>query len=131
MKPPESLPPDDPRSWLRYARGDLEMARRSAPGVPLEFPCFHAQQAAEKAIKGLMIRLEVDFPYIHDLGALLAMLREAGEAVPESVAEAETLTPYAAATRYPGIGARMTEEDYAKAVRLAEVVVAWAEERLR
>ena len=35
------------------------------------------------------------------------------------------------ATRHPGIGARMTDEEYAKAVRLAETVVAWVEERLR
>lgn len=131
MKPPESLPPDDPHSWMHYARSDLRIAKNLLPDVLLEQLCFHAQQSAEKAIKALLIRHGVEFPYIHDLAALLALAQDAGEIVPPSVKTATGLTPYAAATRYPGIGDRMTEEDYAEAVRLAEVVVAWVEERLR
>ena len=130
MKPPESLSPDDPRSWLHYAHSDLRIAKNLLPDVLLEQLCFHAQQAAEKAIKALLIRHGVEFPYTHDLAALLALVENAGEIVPPSVKTATGLTPYAAATRYPGIGARMTGEDYTEAIKTAESVVRWVEERL-
>jgi hypothetical protein len=48
---PERHPPDDPREWLRLARGVALVAHADIPGAPLELLCFHAQQAAEKAIK--------------------------------------------------------------------------------
>ena len=130
MKPPEPLPECDPRRWMDRARSDLALARSRPEGAHLADLCFHAQQAAEKAIKALLIRHDVEFPYIHDLTVLLALLEDAGEAVPPSVKPAAALTPYAATTRYPGIGDRMTEEEHAEAVLLAGIVVAWVEERL-
>ncbi len=87
-------------------------------------------QAAEKAIKALLIRRGIEFPYVHDLSVLLSIVAEAGEDVPESVRLSRRLTPYAAAARYPGITERVTEEDHAEAVRLAESVVDWAKGRL-
>jgi HEPN domain-containing protein len=41
------------------------------PDVYLEDLCFDAQQAAEKAIKAVLIHLGVRFPYVHDLSVLL------------------------------------------------------------
>ncbi len=57
-------PPDDPREWLVRARSDLALARSRPEGVLLDDLCFHAQQAAEKAIKGALIRHSTDFPLI-------------------------------------------------------------------
>ena len=37
----------------------------------LEDLCFGAQQAAEKAIKAVMISRNIDFPYVHNLALLL------------------------------------------------------------
>ncbi len=130
MKPPERLPADDPLEWLNHARSNLALARNRVPGVYLEHLCFEAQQAAEKAIKALMMRRGIWFPYVHDLGALLSLLEEAGETIPPAVDEARKLTPYAATTRYPGVAQRMNEETYAEAVELAELVVRWVEDRL-
>lgn len=64
--PPERRPPDDPREWLNRARGNLLRARAMLPGVYLEDLCFDAQQAAEKAIKAVLIAHGVSFPPIHD-----------------------------------------------------------------
>jgi len=50
MKPPERLPPDDPREWLNRARSNLAQAREQLPGVYLEDLCFNAQQAAERPL---------------------------------------------------------------------------------
>ena len=130
MPPPERFPPDDPREWLNRARSNLIRAKSQLSGVYLEDLCFDAQQAAEKAIKAIMIRRNVEFPYVHDLGRLLLRLEEAGEPIPEVVRKAEELTRYALVTRYPGIARPVSEQEYAEAVEIAERVVQWAKEHL-
>ena len=55
-------PPEDPREWLNRARSNLALAKAKRKGVYLEDLCFDAQQAAEKAIKALLIKVDVDFP---------------------------------------------------------------------
>ena len=92
MKPPERFSPDDPREWLNRARSNLAMARNRVPDAYLEDFCFEAQQAAEKAIKAVMISRNIEFPYVHDLAHLLSLLEEVGEIIPESVLKAEELT---------------------------------------
>ena len=76
----------------------------------------------------MLIRLVVEFPYVHDLAHLLSLLEEAGEDVPYMVRKAEELTPYAVTTRYPGSVRPVTQEEYLVAVETAEAVVQWAEE---
>ena len=61
MKPPERFPSDDPREWMNRAQSDLIQAKNEVPGVYLEDLCFNAQQAAEKAIKALMVRRGIEF----------------------------------------------------------------------
>jgi len=97
----------------------------------LEDLCFEAQQAAEKAMKAVMIRRNIEFPYVHDLARLLSLLEEEGEEIPGVVRKAEELTRYALVTRYPGIARPVSEQEYAEAVVLAEAVMQWAEEQLR
>ncbi|MBI2939999.1 MAG: HEPN domain-containing protein [Chloroflexi bacterium] len=126
---PERLPPDDPKEWLNRARSSLAQARGGIdlPGVYPEDLCFQAQQAAEKAIKGVLIRLRVRFPYVHDLGKFLNLVDEAGQPVPGGVMRAGDLTEYAIETRYPGMTEPVTPQEYEDAVAIAETVVRWAE----
>jgi len=91
--------------WLSRARSDLALARAKPKGVYLEDLCFHAQQAAEKAIKALLICHRVQFPYVHDLAALLTLLERATGELPEHIRQAERLTQFAVRARYPGTGA--------------------------
>lgn len=128
----ERLPPDDPREWLNRARSNLARARAhlDIPEVYLEDLCFDTQQAAEKAIKAVLILLGVSFPYVHDLGELLSLVERSGETVPEAIWEADQLTPYAVTLRYPGLEP-ISREEYEKAVAIAEAVLRWAEEHLR
>lgn len=121
----ERFPPDDPREWPNRARSSLARAHARSPDVYLEDLCFDAQQAVEKAIKGLLMKHAVAFPYVHDLA-----LEEAGQEAPEFVREAEKLTRYAVITRYPGLAEPVTEENFEEAVATAEMVVAWAEEQI-
>jgi HEPN domain-containing protein len=127
---PERFPPDDPREWLQRARSNLALAKTHPPEAYLEDLCFEAEQAAEKAIKALLIKRGVAFPYVHDLARLLTVLEEAGESIPEAIRGAEGLTRYAIATRYPGLAEPVTEAQYEEAVSTAETVVRWAGNRV-
>jgi HEPN domain-containing protein len=127
--PPKRRSPDDPIEWLDRAKNNLEMAKAgTSPRITyLEDPCFEAQQAAEKAIKALLLHLGVRFPYTHDLADLLDLIKKAGKAVPKQVKDAGRLTRFALVTRYPGVAEPVTRQEYKTAVKIAERVVGWAE----
>jgi HEPN domain-containing protein len=130
MRPRERFSPDDPREWLNRARSNLALARSALRDAYPEDLCFEAQQAAEKAIKAVLIHRGLSFPLVHDRARLLSVLAPPGEPIPEEVRQAVRLTRYALATRYPGITEPVTEEEYTQAVALAEQVVQWAEARV-
>ncbi len=116
------------RHWLRYAEGNLARAKQEKPEVtPWEYMCFDAQQAAEKAVKAVLVFREIEFPRTHAVGELLAFLNRAGEAIPDELWDADALSGYATHARYPGGEQPATQDDYVEAVRLAEQVVRWAE----
>ena len=128
MRLPERFPPDDPREWLNRARSSLAMAKNRVPDVYLEDLCFEAQQAAEKAIKAVLISRNIEFPYVHNLALLLSLLEEHGISVPNAVRRAARLTPHAVDTRYPGVVGPVDEHEYLDAVEIAEIVIRWAGE---
>jgi len=88
--------------------------------------CFHAQQAAEKALKAVYQHHERPFRYTHDLGELVTGLQHAGVEVPPEVQEASVLTEFAWEARYPGPAEPVTQAECQEAVALAHRVVAWA-----
>lgn len=126
--PIKRRPPDDPREWLNRAQSNLLRAKSPLPGVYLEDLCFDAQQAAEKAIKAVLIMNGVAFPPIHDLARLLTIVGQTGESLPPAIVEAARLTRFAVATRYPSISEPITLEEHEQVVAIAEVVVQWAVE---
>ncbi|MBM4040567.1 MAG: HEPN domain-containing protein [Planctomycetes bacterium] len=128
MSQPQRLPPNDPREWLNRARSNLARAgaTRGVPDVYLEDICFDAQQAAEKAIKAVVVSKGVDFPKIHDIADLLSLVSESGVPVPPEVAAAAELTDYAVVARYPSAVEPTTEEDCDAAIQAARAVFEWA-----
>ena len=128
-EPHERYEPDDPREWLGRARSNLAHARTRNPDVYLEDLCFNAQQAAEKAIKAVMIQQDIEYPYTHNIYDLLGVLEVTGETIPEEVDAARSLSKYAVATRYPG-GIPVSTQEYQKALETAEAVVNWAAARI-
>ncbi len=125
--PAEPGDPTDPREWLRRARSNLNLARvgRQAD-VLLADLCFEAQQAAEKAIKAVLVATSTRFPKTHVLSDLLDLAFERGVPVPDSVREAQILSAYAVAGRYPGWAEDVSLEQYERAVELADRVLMWA-----
>ncbi len=85
---------------------------------------FHAQQAAEKALKSVLALRGDDFPWTHDVQLLLRRLELAGVDVPAAVREARRLTPWAVEFRYGEvIDDRL---DRRATAQLVYVVIAWA-----
>jgi len=78
--------PSNPSEWLRRARSNLARARadRDVADVLYEDLCFDAQQAAEKAIKAVLVLVQrnVSFPRAHDISALPTLLQRDGVEVP-------------------------------------------------
>ena len=102
----------------------------SAPlpeGCVYESLCFHAQQAAEKAVKAVYRALDAAFRYTHDVDELLDGLERIGMDVPATVLEAADITRFAWETRYPGVSEPVAEDEYREAVTHAMQVVRWAE----
>ena len=94
---PQDRPlPGSAADWLARAEGDLALARVPLPeGAFYEDLCFHAQQAAEKAIKAVYQHCNRRFRYTHDLDELITGLQNEDIAVPPEVVDAASLTSYA------------------------------------
>lgn len=118
--------PDASGRWLINARADLALARATLPqGALYEHLCFHAQQAAEKALKAVLINEKIDFPFTHSIQSLLDLLPDA-LCADANIHDAVDLTPYAVATRYPGEYEPVSEEEHREAIRIAQAIVDWA-----
>lgn len=129
---PHKQIPGSAGDWMVRARSDLAIATTPLPENALyEDLCFHAQQAAEKALKAVYQHYEWEFQYTHDLNKLITGLEQRGLDVPERIIETDVLTRYAWESRYPYIGEPVIEEEYGEAVRFARTVVAWAEGLIR
>jgi len=123
--------PGSPRHWLGRALGDLALAKVHLPeGAFFEDLCFHAQQAAEKALKAVYLHYGWTFRYTHDLDELVSGLKRQGLVIPREVDDAVILTGFAWEARYPGLGEPVTAEEYQEAIQHAEAVVAWADKEI-
>ncbi len=112
--------------WVRWAHADISVAaladdERIAP----EIVAFHAQQAAEKMLKALLVRRQVDFPRTHSIGTLLALCEEAGFRGAQEFIDASGLTRYAVATRYPSEEEPVGRLEAKDAATLAAQVFVW------
>ena len=120
-----------PEDWLRRAKGNLARAKQTKPKDAFwEDLCFDAQQAAEKAIKAVLIFRQLEFRKTHDLRGLLTLLDSTGSPIPAEIWKADNLTDYAVETRYPGLSEPVSDSEYRDAVALAEAVVRWADKQI-
>ena len=63
--------------------------------------CFHAQQCAEKYLKGYLVAHGVTFRFGHDLGYLIGLCAGIDPAFADLRPAAVTLSPYVGTARYP------------------------------
>lgn len=118
---------DEVISWLEEARADLRHARASIDIGDYNWACFAAQQAAEKALKALILHVLGEYPRGHDLVKLYRLVK-AHTSIELSQAELAVLSAYYTQARYPNAGLErpseeITREQALEAVRVAEKVV--------
>ena len=95
--------PSDPKSWYAKGDADLTLARRALdPADPLaELAAYHAQQCAEKYLKGFLVSASGPFRFVHDLGYLVHLCQRIAPEFAQVESIAFKLTRYATESRYP------------------------------
>jgi HEPN domain-containing protein len=108
----------DPADWFAKAEGDLvaaEVLRASGADVG-DSACYHAQQCAEKYLKGFLKSRAVPFKWVHDLGYLVDLCAGLDPDFSQLRELAVTLTRAAELCRYPGDEAPATDPEIAAAI---------------
>lgn len=124
MSPPEL---EEALLLLRKAREDAGAVEKFAfdRDIADSVVGFHAQQAAEKAMKAVLASCGDEFPWTHDLRHLMDRLRAVDLSLPDSLREVRVLAPWAVEFRY---GETIDDPlDREQALALALDVVAWAD----
>lgn len=117
-------PGGEARRWLRFADEDLKTAAamtQEESFVP-RHACWLAQQAAEKAIKGALVKRQTDFPRSHDLELLWNLLPEPRNQEID-IRELARLSEWAVEARYPGDWSEASIEDARQAVKVARLIL--------
>ena len=92
------------KEWFVFAKRDLDTAKHLYEHMqprPLEIICYHCQQSAEKALKGLLISKSVVAPRTHDLTVLCVLCMENGGDLNSVFDLCSDLTLYGVQPRYP------------------------------
>jgi len=117
--------------WIKRAKSCLELAQtKIIRHIYYEDLCFQSQQAAEKALKGLLIHYGVEPEFTHNIEILLRELKRFTD-IPENIKEAVQLTNYAVQTRYPGEYDEITKEEYEESIKIAKDCLDWAEGKIK
>ena len=123
--PPDPVRAVDARAWLAKAAQDLrrvDLLLAAAPPDP-EGGLFHAQQAAEKALKGFLTWHDVPFRRVHELDELGKQCVGIDSSLAELMSRADALTKYAWRFRYPGAPYEPTLDEGRTAFNLAREVM--------
>ena len=117
--------------WLNRAKSNFALAKQpKSEEIYFEDLCFETQQAAEKALKAVLISKKITFRLVHDLAELLTLLEQNGVNFPEDIRAAAALTDYSVEARYPGPFEPVTENEFKEALNIAEAVIVWAESQI-
>ena len=66
------------QAWMRQAKSDFEVGELTQSQGFHSQACYHYSQAAEKALKGLLISMGTLPPYSHSLDRIAEAIREQG-----------------------------------------------------
>ena len=108
------------QQWLDKAEEDFGVAKYLASkGTPyLSAIGFHAQQAAEKYLKAVLVHHQTEFSKTHNIGELLDLIVLVDASLAESLRDTTALNPYGVDIRYPADLPKMTQEDSKEAMDL-------------
>jgi HEPN domain-containing protein len=110
--------------WLAFARGDLESATALlATRTPNRNVGYLAQQAAQKALKAVILLDNAPFKMTHDLTSVAAQLPE-DFPTPIDTPGLAWLADLETSARYPDEGDTITGDDARKAVGMTGAILA-------
>lgn len=87
-------------SWFQYAAEDIKSARALFDAGIYPSSCFHAQQAAEKSFKGLLLFTNEPVGKIHSVAKMVGMTKELKYDEFEPIPKAGKLDVYYLTARY-------------------------------
>ncbi len=123
MKRPEDQIRELVSEWLRKADLDvLTVDRLCLEELFRDVVAFHAQQAAEKYLKALLTRHQIEFPKTHELRRLLELLAGVEPQLVASLTDIKWLEPFGVDVRYPGDRPDTLPGDEWRAHELAQMV---------
>lgn len=110
--------------WLVFADDDIATAELLIDRLELmpRQAGFHAQQAAEKALKAVYIFQQVQYPFSHNLDELRNGIPE-GWRLKAEFPNLKALSDWAVEQRYPGAQRANTREDARRHVRQARALL--------
>ena len=89
-------------AWMRQAQSDFDVGALTQAKEFHSQACYHYSQAAEKALKGLLISLGILPPYSHSLDRLAEAIREQGlDTTALEALHLKALSRMNSETRYP------------------------------
>ena len=106
------------REWLVKAQHDLRAARCLSVENPpiLDVAIYHCQQAAEKALKGLLVYSDFRFGKTHELKVLVDLASRKWPSLGSIAEPADRLTDYCVEFRYPGEYMNPTQGEFGQAL---------------
>ena len=102
-----------PKDWWLLAERDLSIADHLANNmrpIPTEIIAFLCQQAAEKYLKGALVILGDEPPYIHDLDDLCSLAEKHRSAFVNISSLCTIITQFSVQPRYD-LGVSLSEQD--------------------
>jgi len=121
--------------WLEFATEDLAVGDLALSQSILRQACFHAQQAVEKALKGLLVARSGTYPKSHSLEQLLLMPGVSEDERQRWQMACRRLDEYYLPARYadalpPGAMAEPTRDEAGRALGDAKAIVEAVRERM-
>lgn len=118
--------------WLVYAKSDLQAAKKllAEPDSHPRQVCYLSQQGAEKSLKAVLVLLEIEFPFTHDLDRLRESIPQ-GWKVKQQFPQLYGLSIWAVESRYPGDMPDVIIADAELAIRTAEEIFSTVVEEIQ
>lgn len=117
--------------WFEQAQWDLNAAKLSIQNGYHEWSCFESQQAAEKAIKAVIVANGIRAPRTHKLSSLIGIVKSVDKKVQEYYFDVKTIQAFTFIARYPFLVPNenksphnfITSKDAQKCINQAETIL--------
>jgi len=103
---------EEGQRWLAQAQMDLTDAKTLLDAQSYASSCFHAQQAAEKAAKGLLYSQGIRAIISHSVNRLISECAKSDASFADFIAAGKELDRHYIGSRYPNFYAEGTASEY-------------------